>query len=336
MTALLHDIHIGVQRTAGTTPASAFAIRNFLLKSFEDALSRIDEDVLILGDLFDGYDIPKYDLLKTYKIIDDWLIRSRKQLTLVVGNHDCSNDSSKLSSFAFLAGLFEDRCQVTYIDKPTLLSDGCTYIIPHLLNQDLLDEAIKAIPECKVVLFHANYDNFFARESDHSLNVSKEQAEAIPAEVVYFAHMHNASTHLDGKVIVGGNQWPSSVSDCMDGNDKFMTRFDGTMRRMALTWDSSKGYAEVDWRNPVKVEAQFVRMVGHCPPESAAEMANVIAKYRKDSTAFVVTNAVRVSDNEEAEELTLASLEAVNAFDVMDAVKKLLTAEEISILENLK
>lgn len=335
MTALLHDIHIGVQRTAGTTPASAFAIRNYLLSAFEDCLYGIDEDLIILGDLFDGYDIPKYDLLKTYKIIDDWLTIKGQQLTLVVGNHDASNDSSKLSSFAFLAGLFESHPNVQYVDKPVTLCNGM-HIIPHLLNQDLLDEAIKSIPECKIVLFHANYDNFFARESDHSLNVSKEQAEAIPAELLYFAHMHNASTHLGGKVIVGGNQWPSSVSDCLDGNDKFMTRFDGTMRRMTQTWDSAKGYAEVDWRNPVKVESQFVRMVGHCPPESAADMANVVAKYRKDSDAFVVTNAVRVSDNEEAAELTLASLEAVNAFDVMDAVKRLLTTEEISILENLK
>lgn len=333
MTALLHDLHIGVLRSAGTTPSSAAALREYLLAEFGRYLNHLEEDLIILGDLFDTYQVPMYDLLKTYKLLDEWLFKGHK-LTLVVGNHDCSNDSSKLSSFAFLAGLLSENVNVKYVVEPQFVEDGI-YVVPHLMNQDLLDLAIAAIPECGTVLFHCNYDNFFAREADHSLNVSQAQAKAIPAKVVYFAHEHHFRTDLKKKVVMGGNQWPSSVADCLEKRDKISYFVnDGNVAIRSVTWDK-EGYAEMDWRNLEKSDAQFIRITGHALPENAADMANAIARYRKDSPAFVVSNAVKVGESEEAAELTLASLELVRGFDVLDAVKKLLTVDDITIIESL-
>ena len=52
---ILNDCHIGVKRSAGTTPASALALRRYLLDSFRSLLPD-DKDVLVLGDLFDDLD----------------------------------------------------------------------------------------------------------------------------------------------------------------------------------------------------------------------------------------------------------------------------------------
>jgi len=134
---------------------------------------------------------------------------------------------------------------------------------------------------------------------------------------------------------MGGKQLPSSVADCLEKRDKISYFVnDGNVAIRSVTWDK-EGYAEMDWRNLEKSDAQFIRITGHALPENAADMANAIARYRKDSPAFVVSNAVKVGESEEAAELTLASLELVRGFDVLDAVKKLLTVDDITIIESL-
>ena len=64
-------------------------------------------------------------------------------------------------------------------------------------------------------------------------------------------------------------------------------------------------------------------------------MADTIARYRKTSEAFVVTNAVKVGSDTEGAELALDSLEAINKFNVMEALRDYLTKDEFETLENL-
>lgn len=110
---VLNDRHIGAVRSAGTTPATAYQLRLDLLSEFEEELYAIDTDLMILGDLFDGPDISKADLLRTYQVLNDWLTRSAKQLWLVNGNHDLSKSSTNFSSFQFLAALLCSDGRVT-------------------------------------------------------------------------------------------------------------------------------------------------------------------------------------------------------------------------------
>ena len=329
---VINDIHLGASRVAGTTPASALALKAYQQTALAEFLDTVNEDLLIAGDLFDTFNVPNSDLLATYQTISDWLDKGHKLVSLR-GNHDTSNDSSKLSSFNFLGELLVDQYNPRFMSEPGWAFDG-VYCIPHVLNQDRFDLALAEVPECTYCILHCNVDNFFARESDHSLNISKAQLEALPAKVVYVAHEHNSRKF--GKAFVGGVQWPTSVSDVLDGKDKFAYRLhpDGTVEPIK-TW-AKESYLELDWRNTAKSEAQFIRFVGHAKPDEAAEMANVIARYRKDSKAFVVSNAVKVSENEDANEMTANSLEAIRGFDVMAALKDLLTKEENEILESLK
>ena len=165
------------------------------------------------------------------------------------------------------------------------------------------------------------------------MNISREQCEKLPADVIFFAHEHYYREEMRGKVFIAGNQFASSVSDCLHKTDKFMTRLGDKPERL-MTW-AKEGYEEIDWRNPAPSTAQFIRFVGHCKPDEAAEMANVIAAYRRSSDAFVITNAVKVGEDTEGAELELASLEAINKFSVMDALKEYLSVEDVKILENL-
>ena len=49
--------------------------------------------------------------------------------------------------------------------------------MPHLPNNEILNTEISKLSGVsgKVVVFHANVDNFFAAETQHSLNVTIEQ-----------------------------------------------------------------------------------------------------------------------------------------------------------------
>lgn len=328
---LIHDLHLGVQRAAGTTPQSAVDLGNWMHQQFDKMLHRIDEDLVIVGDLFDTYQVPLRSVLLAHISLSKWLLKGRK-LYLIPGNHDLSTDSSKLSSFQFLAKLFIDHPNVSYHVGGGFIADD-VYAISHVTNQDLLDLELAKVPKCRYLLLHANYDNNFAKDADHSLNVSQAQCEAMPADVIFFAHEHYYREDMRGKVFISGNQFPSSVSDCLHKTDKFMTRLGNTPERI-MTWDTQE-YAEIDWRDPAASEAKFIRFVGQCAPEEAAEMANVVAAYRKSSEAFIVTNAVKVGADTEGQELQLSSLEAISKFNVMDALKSYLTEEEVQILEKL-
>jgi metallophosphoesterase superfamily enzyme len=330
---IANDLHLGVLRSAGTTPSSAAALRQYALDSFEQLLARTDEHLVILGDLFDQYNVPMTDLLKTFKLLETWLQQGHK-LTLMPGNHDLSTDSSKLGSFQFLGALLADVPQVTYIPLAGWVEKE-VYAISHCVNQDEFNLQLSKVPECRYVLLHANYDNTFAVESDHSLNVSEQQAKDCKAQTLVFAHEHNHRKLLGGKVYVLGNQFPTSVSDCLSDQDKFMHRLTPDGIERIKFWDRATSYAELDWRNPTETTAQFVRFTGTATPEEGAAVADTIARYRKASDAFVVSNAVKIGSEDRAE-FEVQSLDQARSFDVMGALKKFLTEDEYSILEKLE
>lgn len=330
MTILIHDLHLGAQRSSGVTPASAKDLANFQNAMFWNMLKQIDEPLIILGDLFDSYQVSNSTLLYVYQTLQEWLGRFEQKLTLVIANHDTSNDSSKLSSFELLADLLAGP-NVTFVHGGHQYDED-TYIVSHVLNQTLFDEELAKVPKCKLLLLHANYDSPWA-QSDHSLNVSKEQALALPADRIYFAHEHHARVELGGKVYIGGNNFPSSISDCLGGDNKYMHRIMPTGFEKIETWNT-RGYAELDWQNIAPTTAKFIRITGKATPEQAAEVASRIAELRRSSDAFVIGNAVQIGsiDQEQAAQ----SLESVRAFDVIGALRELLSADEMKIIEGLK
>lgn len=330
----IHDLHLEANRSAGTTPRSALALRRFGMDKFKSLLSSINEDLVIQGDLFDGHTVPVSALIEVLGALQAWLTKGHK-LCLMPGNHDLSTDSSKLSSFQALGLLLRDHPNVMYLRTGGWVDEALgIYGISHVPNQDLFDMELAKVPKCRYLLVHCNYDNDFAKEADHSLNLSAEQLNTIPADVVYFAHEHYYREDRRGKVFVGGNQFPMSISDCLHKDMKCMHRLGAKGVERIETWSESD-YAELDWRSPETTDARFIRFIGTATQEEAPAMLDIVNRYRRASEAFIITSAVKIMSADGTEELVLSSTEDLKAFDVMAALKPMFEADEYAILESI-
>lgn len=325
--AFCNDVHIGAIRAGGTTPATAWQLRQDLLANFEEMLYGVQSDLLIGGDLFDGPAIPQADLLRTFQVLSDWLNRTGKHLYASSGNHDLSRSSQVLSSFQLMMKLLIEVFgpeRVTHIEGGLMTPHG--YVISHVPNQDLFDLELTKVPECEYLYLHVNYDNQFAVESDHSLNLSKEWAQKLPVKHIVIAHEHQARTELKGKVVIVGNQFPSSISDCLHNSTKH--RIDVTPGRITEveTWKAEGDFSEQDWRD-LKDEGRFIRVTGNATAAEAAIVAQGISRFRQQAKALVITNAVKIEGTDDAEVLAL-SHEEVTAFNVEAALMELLDESE--------
>lgn len=334
---VLNDIHIGTIRGAGTTPATQLELRQFIIDEFLRLLP--DTDLMILGDLFDKESIPITDLLKTYRGLFEWLKKGHK-LWLVAGNHDLSKTSNVMSSFGFLGALLTDASkQVKVVTTPTLTPYG--YVIPHLPNQDLFDIALDNVPECENLFLHCNYDNNFAAQLDQSLNLSAEQARKLPVKRnIFIAHEHHK--RITGKVVLPGNQIPSSCADLAPDADKYFLRVSGSN----LMYDNEKTYSLVrcnvraqlytaaTLEDMGKADTKFVRVGGTVDAEKAGSALTALNRLRATSKALVITNGIEVLKDNQAMELTSSGAE-LQAFDVWAALTRLLTPQEIEILKGL-
>jgi len=359
MTLIVNDLHLGVQRKGGTTPASQEALRNYLFKAFEELLMGSQErHLLILGDLFDQFEVAPRDWIACYLILSNWCTQGRG-LTLVAGNHDHSPKAQRVSSFEMLCKVLveqfgPDRVQVVGIDQWSYV-EKTTIALAHCSNQDIfnakLSEVHGLMSPLDKVLLHANYNNQFAVESDHSLNVSEDQARSFNTfgATLYFAHEHQARTLRDGGVVVFGNQWPTSVADCLNNDAKYAHIFTDDGIVPVLTWRADDeicegsmaaghcGFGQVKWTDLGDFDAngaQFIRIVGEATAAQAGEVINAISKFRTRSSAFVITNAVRIDGVMQTEDLP-ATFEAAKRFDVMEFIRRHVTAEEFVVVEGL-
>lgn len=348
---ILNDVHLGVTRVSGTTPATASALKTYLQSMFRDTIMRHkDKDLLILGDLLDGFTIEGRELLEVYQSLAMWLMASGNTLHLVPGNHDVSAKGDKLSSFHFMAEIlvaqFGDRVKA-YGHEFSEVAEAL-YTVPHCMNQDLfeleLEKALAAPPG--TLLLHCNVMNPFADKADHSLNLQEEWCQRLTARHhLIVAHEHQRRSISMGKGIsVLGNQWPSSVADCLSlagqRGEKFAHVWaDGVVRDVIATWvqlDDVDGFAEVDWTDLAEAPARgFIRVTGHATAEAAADVITAIAKFRSKSPAFVVTNAVAVEGINNMGALTETSLEAIQSFNVLGALLELLEPEERKTIEEI-
>lgn len=332
---VINDLHISAIRNAGTTPTTAYQLRQDLLTGFKSLLDRCDSDVLVNGDFADSYKMIPADMLECYKIITEWLSRGHT-FYAVPGNHCLSKSSLDLSSFEFLFRLLEEQhpVHVKLLMEPGQVRDGI-YALGHVTNQDLLNLELERVPaDTKYLMLHANYDNKFATQSDHSLNVSREQAEALSVDFLIFGHEHQQRTALGGKVVVVGNQLCSSVSDCLGNDTKRMLKITDAGMEFIETWRADTDFAQLDWRDLADTGARFIRVTGTAGTGEAAQVVTAIAKFRSQSTALVITNAVVIEGQDNSDEINLTH-EQITNFNVMDALLELLTEEEGTKIKTL-
>ena len=352
---IINDTHLSVNRVSGTTPQSREDLRNYVFAEFDKLLDTTDNnsDLVILGDLFDSFDCDARDWLEAYWLLTAWCAyNSFHTLYLVAGNHDTSAKANRVSSFetmaAVLKGQFNNVFVVGIDDACTIVGSPNVYIVAHHRNQELFDLTLaKVLSACKhgdYVLLHANYDNKFAEQADHSLNVSEAQALEFTKKGVdlLFAHEHHHRREIPhgtpadgGSVVCLGNQIPTSVSDVLGRADKFYWKLWDEGLRKHKVWEAKDNYAELDWRSlPQDNPAKFIRVVGDAVNAEAAQVIDAIHRFRQKSNAFVITNAVRIEGIADIESLP-ATFEAAKKFDVMEFVYGQLNEAEAEVIRKI-
>ena len=314
---IINDLHLGVKRQAGTTMESREALEKWTLSQFMKLLLHIDTDLCILGDLFDGYSVSKRVEIQTYLLLRQWLAaHPRQNLYLVAGNHDLSRDSRNLSSFENLCEYLSHHSQqvTRVIGRTAVIAQGVA-AVSHMPNQTLFDEQIEALlqrDDLNFVLLHCNYDNHFAAQADHSLNISADTAERFAAKGVQlvFAHEHQQRDLHNVHVI--GNQFPTSIADCLGNDSKHFAVIEGDELHYENYLDISKVYAELDWQSDDVPDRAFIRVSGTAAFGQAAEVIQRLTEMRQQSDAFVITNAVRIEDLQtETQDVSLETCDVV-------------------------
>jgi hypothetical protein len=339
-----------VQRSGGTTISSAAALRKWALERYVELLKTGADlgcgRIIVNGDLTDVYDILLADGLDILVATREFLEErpAVQELVWGLGNHDLSKDSSKLGIVAFLgailSGWFPQRFRLVRSPEMVDIDDGI-YMIPHVVNQEQFDLALSRVPDnVKYLLLHCNYDNTFAGAMDHSLNISREQVRKFRDRGmrVVLGHEHQHRTLMNGNLIIVGNQFPTSVADCLSHGDaqkdgkKYALLIDGERAEHVQTWsrdDSDGWFAEVDWQELSEVFEDgrgFIRVIGEATATQAADVVKAIAAFRQRSQSFVVTNAVKVEGLETGgEELT--TQEDIRQIDVIGLLIEMLDDE---------
>lgn len=339
-TWIINDLHLGVMRSSGTTNASMKALREWAHARHEGLLEQTSDGdwVVVNGDLTDVYDIPLGEALDIYVATATYL-RSHpsSRVIWVQGNHDLSKDSSKLGTVAFVGALLESQFPDNFhvINKAESVTPEI-YAIPHVPNQDIFDMELERIPDgVEWLLLHVNYDNPFAGQMDHSLNLSREQAKALRARGIrmVLGHEHQQRDLMSGSVVVVGNQFPTSIADCLGNDTKRCAYLEDGEIHFVQTWsrDDAVGYfKEVDWEDLhqfVHAPRGFIRVSGKASPEQAADVVKAISALRSKSEAFVITNAVQVGTAADLSEIA-DSVEDVRSVNVLDLLLEMLTPDQ--------
>jgi DNA repair exonuclease SbcCD nuclease subunit len=344
----INDLHLGTRRAAGTTPASSAALAASLQDSFEKFLmENLDDDLIIAGDLFDAFQIDIGEILQCYHTLAMWLDKSGKRLYLQAGNHDAGRRDDMLSSFDFLCQILESRFSTVTTIKRELFSVGNIHMIPHCMNQDLFNiELEKALyVEPGFLILHANCANGFAEHSDASLNVDAEWlTELSKKHTILFAHEHQARTlKLGGKPIcIMGNQFPSSIADCLAHGEAqkdgckyaHVINGDGSITKIK-TWERKGSFEQIDWTELTVPTAPFVRVSGSATAAQASDVIGAIARARKESNSFVITNGVVIEGIGDMALDAAVLFDRVSSFNILESLLENLTQAEQVVVKSL-
>ena len=346
---IISDTHIATQRQAGTTPASQIALKSAIQDDFRRLVDRANGQHLVInGDLFDGFSVDPGEVIKVYETLADHL-HNGGRLTVIAGNHDHAAKADKTSSFQLLAHIISRySVEVDVIDHTTGLAKVCggsdTWAISHCLNQSLFDMEIeKAIATPgKFLLLHCNIMSGHCEHADHSLNLSETQLDALVEAgwSLIVGHEHQFKRLKAGKCLVPGNQIVTSISDCLNNKDnaKFYVKLEDGVAELVKWCEMSEIYTEVNWQDIPATDLesfQFIRVTGDCTADQAALMVNAIAKLRQSSSAYVISNAVKVEGVAQMEGLAEMSLSEMSKFDVLGALLEEMTEREQKTIKEL-
>lgn len=310
MYLIISDLHQGLTRKTGVTAESLAQFENDKIKSLAALLAQHeDKEIIVAGDLFDSHDVTLRSILQ----VASTLLTHPKKVWIIAGNHDLSKNTLKMSSLKFLSEwVIMNSTNVEVIFEPQTIGENI-FAVPHMPNQELFDEAIKHATT-DILITHCNYENGFAVEKDHSLNLTKKQAKKF--KMVISGHEHNARTV--GNVHMVGAFAPCNVGEA--SVEKFSHVFDP--QRMSLTTEgqSPHTYQEIHWKDmDTALAVDFLKIVGEATAAEAPTVLSAVAALRKKSSAYMIQNSVTV-ESIELGEVEGASFESVNTMELLGSI----------------
>ena len=288
MITFFSDPHIGMNRQAGTSPASR---KVWSARSFASIRAITGNHLVCLGDLVDKYTNTEDVIINASSVFN--------RLSLcVAGNHDLRATKDSVGTLQLLDNLQDlpDGMLPTAViapfgqvcsDKRTI--DGVDIVtVPHCSTQELFFQSLIEAEKLggEILLLHCNYDSPDCREiSKTELNLRKEDAEELLKvfKFILIGHEHNASEHFDGRLKIIGSVYPTSFGDMK--RKQYLTYQDGEFTNH-VTWSAS-GCVEIDWDEvPDGFEAEFVRLTGSRNHSQGKEFLGLVNMLRKSVLAI--------------------------------------------------
>lgn len=179
----LADPHFGRKFKNGV-PKNRLGDREKLtLKTFHDILGDTNDDLTILGDVFDSVSVDENTLLAVYNELYAWADRRPMcELNILAGNHDVSRVAGRKTSFDVLSELlvqsFMDSCRgVTIIGGDDSYFDGKAVFYP--FSYKVPNREMQHYPNAEIVCGHFD-------EKD-----VEWLAAVYPKAEIHSGHLHN-------------------------------------------------------------------------------------------------------------------------------------------------
>lgn len=310
MYLVISDLHQGLTRKTGVTAASLEQLENDKIKSLSDLMHQHeDKEVIIAGDLFDSYNVPLRSLIQVSSV----LLQHPKKVWIIAGNHDLSKNTLKMSSLQFFSEWSAmNSSNLEFVFEPQAIDENIT-VIPHMPNQELFDEAVGQA-SANILITHCNYENNFAVEKDHSLNLTKKQAAKF--KMVISGHEHNARTI--GNVHMIGSFAPCNVQEAT------VDKVSHVLNSKTLTLESVKAFdfswEELHWTElDISLNDGFLKVVGEATASEAPTVLSAVAALRKKSKCYMIQNAVTV-ESVDLGEVEGASFESLDTMEILAGI----------------
>jgi hypothetical protein len=178
------------------------------------------------------------------------------------------------------------------------------------------------------LITHCNFDNGFAEGNDHSLNLTRAQAELFKTVIIGHEHL----TSVRGNVTAVGSMAPCCPAEA---EMKYMWHLSaaGDLHKRSSLGTELLGV--VDWQglnSETLLDGGFIKVTGQATADEANVVLKEIDAFRKRSKAYMIQNAVKVG------KIDLGALEQETHADLdkFDAMAELLGMLGEGDLERLR
>ncbi len=205
------DPHLGTSRSAHTSRSSSELLRKRLYSEAMKLASLTNP--ICVGDLFDSSTNNEETLLQGFNVAN--LCKY-----VLAGNHDEDNIVNRVTTLRAIKSLgVKSIVASTDLSQPSCHIDGGLAFVPHQLSQSLfldsLDMVMRRAPHGSVLFLHCNYSFEMNNQSTATLNLPEDIAKQLLSKFnyIFLGHEHGQKEHLDGRVVIVGNTFPTSFSD---------------------------------------------------------------------------------------------------------------------------